>query len=712
MNNYRKGPWFSPVNPSKSLPSNSTTSVIAILSVLSSCFVHAVEEDSAIDQADFLSEVPIVSSATRLNQKITDVPAAITIIDREMIEASGATEIPQLFKLVPGYLSYYVFGNQFGVTNRGITIEFPGDLEVMIDGRSVYEPVFSAVEWSSLGITVDDIEYIEILRGSNTPAYGSNAYLGAINIVTTSPVQTEGSSVSVTVGDIQTRNARLKQSGQIGALDYSVGVSYRSNHGFPRLSTQEDPIPFDRIRDSNEAHHLNLKLVYTPSVYDTVEFQAGVGESDVDIPGNDITDGPEGFNRRKFENNYQLLRWIHGTPNNNEIRVQFYHNRLEVDEVRKLGPLSGLLSKELGMPIPPEFIPLIFDGHPDEDIVTGVEDTISERFDLEFQQSLNLTEVQRLVWGSGVRYDKMRSEFLLGQEDSLDEYQYRLFGNWEWRPGEKWTVNIGAMAENNNIVGDFISPRAAMNYQFLPGHVLRTSYTYGHRTPSILEANQSQATRFADGTLIDVDVIVDENLEESRVREYELGYLGSFAAGKLSVDLRIFRTEADDVVGEYTAPFPDLTDDVSVIFNTMEWVTKGVDTQIQFRPDSATLISLQYAYTDFQGTRIKRFEVPEIPKLHRELPRHNINLLASRSFGNNWSASFVWYYLSEVAWRQGDLIREHGRLDMRLAKTFHISGNPAKVELIAHNLLNSYEEFEDFNLFETRVFLRLSLNFN
>ena len=99
-----------------------------------------------IDQADFLSEVPIVSSATRLNQKITEVPASITIIDREMIEASGATEIPQLFRLVPGYISYYVFGNQFGVTNRGLTIEFPGDLEVMIDGRSVYEPIFSAVE--------------------------------------------------------------------------------------------------------------------------------------------------------------------------------------------------------------------------------------------------------------------------------------------------------------------------------------------------------------------------------------------------------------------------------------------------------------------------------------------------------------------------------------------------------------------------------------
>ncbi|MCF7981300.1 MAG: TonB-dependent receptor plug domain-containing protein, partial [Pseudomonadales bacterium] len=299
-------------------------------------------------QADYLSEVPIVSSATRLNQKITEVPAAITIIDREMIEASGATEIPQLFRLVPGYLSYYVFGNQFGVTNRGLTIEFPGDLEVMIDGRSVYEPIFSAVEWSSLGITVEDIEYIEVLRGSNTPAYGSNAYLGAINIVTTNPVQAQGTSLSVTLGDLQTRNSRIRHNGRLGTLNYSLGMSFRSNDGFPRLKNQSNPTAFDKIQDSNQALHLNLKLIYTPSVFDTFEFQAGVGESDIDIPGNDLTDGPKGFNERELDSSYQFLRWHRNLQNTNELQVQLYHNRLEVDEVRKLGPLSGLLG------VPPE----------------------------------------------------------------------------------------------------------------------------------------------------------------------------------------------------------------------------------------------------------------------------------------------------------------------------------------------------------------------
>jgi len=675
------------------------------LTVLLAPPVHSDGSDPLVDQADYLSEIPIVSSATRLNQKITDVPAAITIIDREMITASGATEIPQLLRLVPGYLSYYVLGNQFGVTNRGITYEFPGDLEVMLDGRSVYEPIFSAVEWSSLGITVNDIQYIEVLRGSNTPAYGSNAFLGAINIVTTNPVQAKGTYLSTTFGEIGTRNAQINQRGQVAGVNYSLGVSYRANDGFPRLEKQPNPSAFDRIKDSNEALHLSLQLLYTPTLYDTIEFHAGVGKSDIDIPGDDITDSPKGFSPRNFNNNYQMIRWVHNTQDNNEIKLQFYHNRLKIDERRDLGPLSSLLG------VSPATIALIFPGQTDERIVTGLKGAISERFDLEGQHTLNLSEAHRVVWGVGIRHDRIRSNFLLGQDAPIDETQYRLFGNWEWRFHRQWTANLGAMAERNSIIGEFISPRAAINFQVLPGHTVHAAYTYGNRTPSILEANQYQGATFSDGTIIALDVNVADRLDKSVVREQELGYLGHFFNNKVSIDLRLFHTETDKVVGEYSAAYPDLDGRVSTMSNNMQWHTKGLDTQIQFRPDSTTLFSLQYAYTDFNGERIKYIYPVVTRNLHRELPRHNASLLGSKSFADDWSASFVWYYLSEVAWRQGDLIRSHDRLDMRIAKEFIFGTTQGKAELIGHNLLGSYEEFEDFNLFETRVLVRLSLQF-
>lgn len=659
------------------------------------------------DGVDFLSEIPIVTSATRLNQKITEVPSSITIIDREMIEASGATEVAQLLRLVPGYLSYYVIGNQFGVTNRGLTFEFPGDLEVMIDGRSVYEPLFAAVEWSSLGITVQDIDHLEVVRGSNAPAYGSNAYLGAINIVTTNALQSKGTSLSTTWGDLQTRDSQLRHSGHLGAIDYTLGITYRYNEGFPSLSPQSQP--FDRIQDSNEALHVTFKGIYAPSLSDTIEFQAGVGESDIDSPGDDISDEAQGFNEREFKNNYQLIRWTRNLKQEDELRIQFYHNRLAVTEQRELGPLSEILARTLGVPAAFISIPDIL-GHPDEDIVTGLDNAISERSDLELQHKLRITDAQRLVWGAGIRYDRVRSEFLLSRDDSVDEIQYRLFGNWEWTPHQDWRFNLGAMAENNNIAGNFISPRGAVNYQFLPGQVIQASYTYGNRTPSILEANQFQAVRFSDGSMIDADVRFDEDIQESKVNEYQLGYLGEFFSSKLSLDVRLFRTETNDAIGEYIDIFPDLNGSIAVVSNVAEWVTKGVDTQIQLRPDDSTLLSLQYAYSDYGGSRFKRADPLEFRLLDKEIPRHNANLLASKSFNNGWETSFVWYYLSDVAWRQGDLIKAHDRLDFRLAKSFKVGNSSAKAELIVHNLLNEYPEFEDYNIFDTRVFLRLGFD--
>lgn len=238
---------------------------------------------SYLDEADMLGDIPIVTAGTRLKQKITATPTAITIIDRQMIAASGATEIPQLFNLVPGFLSYYVLGNQFGVTNRGLTIDFPGDLEVMVNGRSVYEPLFSTVEWSSLGITVDDIQSIEVVRGSNAPAHGSNAFLGAINIITIPPLQASGMRFNSTVGDLHTRNASLRYSGDAGSAHYTLGVSYRNNAGFPAVD-RRDPNRGKRVIDDNEALHANVEAMFSPSLNDSVELRLGLGSSNVAIP--------------------------------------------------------------------------------------------------------------------------------------------------------------------------------------------------------------------------------------------------------------------------------------------------------------------------------------------------------------------------------------------------------------------------------------------
>ena len=148
-------------------------------------YVYAVEP---ITEEDIYADLEIVKTGTRLHQPVPKVPASITVIDRRMIAASGATQIPQVLRLVPGFLSYSSKGNQLWVSSRALSPDFPGHLEIMVNGRSVYQPTLSTVVWTSLGIALEDIEYIEVVRGSNTPAYGSNAFQGSVNIVTADPL--------------------------------------------------------------------------------------------------------------------------------------------------------------------------------------------------------------------------------------------------------------------------------------------------------------------------------------------------------------------------------------------------------------------------------------------------------------------------------------------------------------------------------------------
>src|SRR5690554_4788193 len=131
--------------------------------------VLLADHGAYLSEQDFLVDIPEVTSATRLSQKLTETPASVSIIDRKTIIASGARTIPGLMRLVPGFQSFHVSANKFATTYHGASDNFPRRLEVMIDGRSVYLRLLATVDWTSLGISLDDIERIEVVRGSNVP---------------------------------------------------------------------------------------------------------------------------------------------------------------------------------------------------------------------------------------------------------------------------------------------------------------------------------------------------------------------------------------------------------------------------------------------------------------------------------------------------------------------------------------------------------------
>ena len=188
---------------------------------------------------DYFATIPTVSSASRLQKSILDTGMSVTIIDRETIEASPAIEIPDLLRLVPGLQVAHATGSVFAVGYHGANDQWPRRMEVMVDGRSVYLNTTSSVEWNALGIAKEDIERIEVVRGPNSPTFGSNAVLGSINIITRAPFFQSGTYLRTTLGSQDTANTIARWGGKLGDWESVLNAQYRSDDGFDNVNDQK-----------------------------------------------------------------------------------------------------------------------------------------------------------------------------------------------------------------------------------------------------------------------------------------------------------------------------------------------------------------------------------------------------------------------------------------------------------------------------------------
>jgi len=632
-------------------------------------------------ETDLLEDIPLVHAGTRLEQRLTEVPASITIIDREMIAASGATEIPHLFRLVPGFLSYSIFGSQFGVSARGISPEFPGHLEIMVNGRTAYQPALATMEWTTLGVDIDDIEYIEVVRGSNTQAYGSNAFLGAINIVTVDPIKASKASVRAMLGSLASRDVTASYSEEVGDFSYALTLLSRGNEGFPDQS---------RGRDGMSSRHLRVSGLYTPTLNDEVDVFLGLSQSHIERHRIDV----RGYHNREINSNYQQVSWKH-LLDNGDVRLNFHHNYGQLDDDTVL----GLLSTSYDISVADIFTTF---GKADEVITSDIRGGFSERYDLELEQTLAVAPDMDLIWGTGVRLDRLKSQFLLGHREVVDEHLYRVFGNLDWRFHSQWNANFGVMVEHNNLVKDFASPRLGINYQFLPAHMLRGSATTGKRTPSILSVYQNQSVTFADGTVIDQVISNDGQAKAERIEAFELGYLGYFLRGDLSVDIKLFNEQVSDVRYFPLQAASDINGFVFVRKNGLGWDSSGVEAQLRYQLDEQWMFSWQYAYTDVDG-----FAPVDISN---QLPQHNTSLLAAYRPVPEWELSGVLYHTSAMDWPRGDAVDEITRLDLRVAKTLRIGQWRGQLEFLIHNVGDDYVDYDDRNRFERRLFVRLKFD--
>ena len=654
-----------------------------------------ISTQTVLTEDDLLVEIPMVQGPTHMTQTLAQTPASVTILDRQTIQASAAVGVIDLFRLVPGFQTYFVDGSRMGTTYHALGDEYPRRLEVKVDGRSVYESIFSAVDWSVIGVTLDDIEYVEIVRGANASADGSNAFLASINIVTRSPLADSGWSINSQLGTGDVRNANLAYTGTLGPVNHRTTLSIRSNDGFDDSFDQGAPVIAE---DSSENFSGTFRGLWTPNASDSLEFQAGISESNLGI-------GERDYIKRKVSYKYQYVNWSRLMSSGSKLQMLLYHN--DMDTIDQVAPL--FLSEALGIPDTSPNWPL--PGLPDKLVVDETDRSESERWDLELRGILNPLENLRAVTGVAVRHDRVQGQELFDRPDSLSETSHRAYTNLEWTSSDRLVINAGLVLEKKDSADSYFSYRLAGNYQLHPEHIVRVAFNRSFRSPTLLESQQEQFVRYNENIILDASVISDADINNERLRSLEVGYLGYLFDRTLSFDMRLFREQLTDVISERRSSYPDLDNFVNIRDNTDKFNVDGFEIQTHYRPNDRFLLRGHYSYSDIDGETLYRSApVLEIRDLGIHGLKHGAGLLTSYAFDRGVTLSSMVSYRSATRHYLGTNVENHTRIDLKASRRWSINNSDIDLSLVVQNAGEPYSEFRNYNQFKTQYVLGLKVS--
>ena len=635
-------------------------------------------ENNALTEDVFLAELPVVLSASRLSSPINEAPAAVTVIDRQMIEASGVRNLSEVFSLVPGFLVGFASGHEHVVTYHGLADKFSPRLQVLVDGRSVYLPSFGGVAWSDLPLVLDDIERIEVIRGPNAVTYGANAFLATINIITRHSASDPGGFVRISAGSNHVRDGVLSTAGGEGNLHYRLTTAYQEDNGYAH------------IVDSRVIRELNGRIDYSKGLSD-VEFHYGYNEGPRGYgESGSLTDIPRD---RDITSRFEQLRWRYRFDGGGDVSLQVYHVHHEWDDRYQTLPIP--------IPLPPGSV-----------VIPISLDVRSDRYDIEIQHTLSAWGPVRLVWGAGERRDENLSPNFLGTPDPVVDRLSRVFTNVEWRATGRVIVNAGAMYEKYDITGGAVSPRLAVNYLLTPAHTLRASASSANRQPVAFENGSNERICADPGcVLFDQLYLSSGNLRPEHIDSGELGYAGRFG-NAVKIDLRVFHDKIYDLISDYKRPYPDPVNGMTFDFRNGGKATLfGSELHLQYQPQRGTRFILNASNTQIESNNFDNF-------YERSVPRNILSFLAMHDLTPLWKFSAAYYYQDRMKYIGGDPIDRMNRLDLRLAHQIPLAEGRAEVAAVLQNaavvlqdVLRGQSVYQAETISSQRAYLTMSIRF-
>lgn len=641
--------------------------------------------------------LPEVLTATRLKQAPAQVPGSLTVLDRELIEASGARDIPELLRLVPGMMvGYNHAAYQSTVNYHGGRQGEARRLQVLIDGRSVYRPGLATVDWSDLPVAFEDIERIEVFRGPNTVSYGANAMMGVINITTRHPALSQGSTLKYTRGQRGVSDWYASQGLHWANADARISLSGVSDDGFDVTDLG------DHYRDSRRNSRMQLSVSH---MLDNGTFdwqiaasqalnQRGFYDNDTLFKGyGDIVDNGKDISAKDYAASFNwsfnandahsisissaMQRWEREQDwrqcdvllaFDQDVSQMYQHDPLGLEYVsnllRKGRPQSvekyiadGMIKAEqahLARSIRDKFTDP--SGTYLRSICGNTDKNIREnRFDLELLDTWIASDALRFVSGVAFRYDQSHSDTLF--QGAVDNRIWRFFSHGEWYLTKHLLLQGGFMHERDELSGNSTTPRVALNYLFNPRHSLRFVYSEAIRSPDMFEAKANwrlplnQLSEPIDGKLNTYwypSAKGVKSLKQEISRSREIGYNGQFTQG-LSLDIKVFEDDIRRMISE-----PLTIDDFEPSNNNWMWF-RGIEGQADWRINPSDRLRISYSKLKFAASQ----------KIDRRLP-------ALRSGSAGWMHQWGAGWSSSVFYYGADLLNERRfeRADVRIAKEF------------------------------------------
>jgi iron complex outermembrane receptor protein len=497
--------------------------VVGLVSVwgcgLWSCGAGAAERDSG-SLADLsleeLSNLQITSVSKRV-ERLSDAAASVFVITADDIRRSGARKLTDALRLAPNLEVAQANGSGFAISARGFDGFAANKLLVLIDGRSVYTPLFSGVFWDAPDVMLEDVERIEVISGPGGTLWGVNAVNGVINVITRSARGTQGALLAAAGGDDDT-DAAARYGGSAGAdAAYRVyGMYFDRGH----TTTSAGAILNDAWHKSQAGFRTDWKGA-TDSL--TVSGDGYVASEGQPLPGLIAINGlsfPLGNIPISGAN--LTTRWARALEGGSDLSVVAYADRTARDA-------------------PPSFSETL------------------DIFDLQLQHALAPLGRHALVWGGEFRYglDRVTNASFLAftpprpffgfLPPAVNQKWASLFGQDEVTLPRDLRLTLGARLERNDYTGTEFLPNARLAWKPAADQLLWAAASRAVRAPSRLDRDVYVPTSppflLAGGP----------NLRSETAKVYEIGYRGEPAA-RLSYSLTLYHADYDHLRSLEMAP--------------------------------------------------------------------------------------------------------------------------------------------------------------